>query len=103
MTRTKRPTARRSATQAPARRASRIRGFSAGGRSADIAARLPALTAFTRDDPASLLAALRAVRKARLQAPHLYDAVRHAALLRLIKQAAPSGGTAPLKRGAIRR
>lgn len=80
---------------APSGRAARIRAFCASGREADIAARLPGLTTFLQDDPESLRAALRAVRKARLQAPQTYDAVRHAALLRLLKQTAPSRGTAP--------
>lgn len=90
---TRRPSS--SARPAPSGRPRRIRGFSAGGREADIAARLPALTAFTNADAESLQAALRAVRKAKLQAPQSYDAVRHAALLRLLKQTAPSRGTAP--------
>ncbi|MEW6255477.1 MAG: hypothetical protein AB1592_05920 [Pseudomonadota bacterium] len=90
MTRRPRP---RSAS-ASAARAPRIRGF-CPGREADITARLPALAVFTGSDPESLRAALRAMRKARLQTPHAYDAVRHAALLRLLKQTAPSGGTTP--------
>lgn len=79
---------KRAGAQATGRRGP-IRGFSAGGRGADIAARLPALAAFTGGDRGAVLSALRTVRRARLQAPHAYDAVRHAALLRLLRQGGP--------------
>ncbi len=78
-------------------RGGRIRGFSAGGRHTDIAARMTALAVFTGDDPAALRSALRACRRASLQTPQAYDAARHAALLRLLRQ-----GSAPLRDDAGR-
>lgn len=85
---------RRTGAQATGRRG-RIRGFSAGGRSADIAVRMSALSAFTGGDRAAVLSALRNVRRARLQAPQAYDAVRHAALLRLLRQGRTNGAADP--------
>lgn len=84
-------------------RARAVRGFSCGGREADIGARLEGLHLFADAEGARLQSALRAMRRARHQGRG-YDPARHAALLRLLKTTTPpgGGGAASLETGPAR-
>lgn len=75
-------------------RTRRIGGFYSGGREADISARMEGLRLFTQADAARMVAALRAMRRAKNTGSAGYDPARHAALLRLLKRTAPPGRAA---------